>query len=50
MIHATKHFAEAKLERWEKRHTWNRKAARIASKRFNKAERAAVRLHLNRLM
>ena len=46
MTFATKHFSEAKLARWEKRHITAEKGARIASKRFNKAERSAVKLHL----
>tara|TARA_B100000131_G_scaffold127420_1_gene124412 strand:+ start:596 stop:754 length:159 start_codon:yes stop_codon:yes gene_type:complete len=36
-----KKFSEAKMERAEKRWTWNPKRARIASKSFHKASRAA---------
>jgi len=43
MTHATKHFSEAKMLRWEKRWLTGTKAARIASKRFNKAERKAAK-------
>ena len=46
MTFATKHFSEAKLARWEKRHITSEKGARFASKRFNKAERKAVKLAL----
>ena len=44
MILATKHFSEAKLDRWEKQHVCSGKRARISSKRFNKAERKAAKL------
>ncbi len=40
---ATKAFSEAKMERWEKKHTTPRMRARIASKRFNKADRKAAK-------
>ena len=43
-----KKFSEAKLERREKRWTWNLKRARIASRAFNKASRAASKLSLKR--
>ena len=42
-ILATKHYSEAKIWRFEKRHVCCDKAARIASKRFNKAERKAAK-------
>ena len=45
-----KKFSEAKLERWEKRWTWNPKRARIASKSFNKASRAASKLTLKKFV
>tara|TARA_Y100001938_G_C7952800_1_gene360158 strand:- start:585 stop:737 length:153 start_codon:yes stop_codon:yes gene_type:complete len=48
MIHATKHFSEAKIWRFEKHWTTNEKGARIASKRFNKAERKAAKLALKK--
>ena len=44
MIYSTKHYSEAKFLRYEKKHAINMtKGARIGSKRFNKAERAAVK-------
>mgnify|MGYP003115356694 CR=1 FL=1 len=43
-IISTKHFSEAKIWRLEKRWTTKEKGARIASKRFNKAERKAVKM------
>ena len=46
MTYATKHYSEAKLDRWEKKHICSGKRARISSKRFNKAERKAVKLAL----
>ena len=42
----SKHYSEAKYTRIEKRWCCGRKAARIASKRFNKASRAAAKLTL----
>jgi hypothetical protein len=50
MIISTKHFSDAKIERFEKKHVTGVKAARIASKRFNKAERKAVKLLLKNLV
>ena len=41
-----KHYSEAKYTRDEKRWCCGRKAARIASKRFNKAARKAAKLRL----
>jgi len=49
MIYETKHYSEAKIWRFEKHWTTNEKGARIASKRFNKAERKAAKQHLNSL-
>ncbi len=43
MIYATKHYSEAKIDRWEKNHVYNCKRARISSKRFNKADRKAAK-------
>jgi len=43
MIHSHKHFSEAKMMRWEKKFVSSEKSARIASKRFNKAERKAAK-------
>jgi len=50
MTYATKHFSAAKMDRWEKRHILSDKRARISSKRFNKAERKAVKLHLEEMI
>jgi len=46
MTKLAKHFSDAKMERFEKKHTTPRKRARIASKRFNKASRKAAKLTL----
>jgi hypothetical protein len=43
-----KHHAEAHTYREEKRHVGNCKAARHASKRYNKAHRKASKLQLKR--
>ena len=45
-----KKFSEAKMERAEKRWTWNPKRARVASRSFNKASRAAAKLSLKRFV
>jgi len=50
MTFSTKHFSEAKFSRHEKRWLCGSKRARIASKRFNKAERSAIKLHLKALI
>ena len=39
---------EAHMARWEKRHVTAKKAARIASKRYNKAVRKASKLQLKK--
>jgi len=50
MIISTKHFSDAKIERFEKRWTSADKRARHASKRFNKAERKAIKLFLKNIV
>ena len=42
------HRTEACYARWEKRHVTNSKAARIASRRYNRACRRAAKLLLRR--
>lgn len=46
MLKAHKHYSEAKYCRIEKRWGGGGKAARIASKRYNRADRREVKLKL----